>query len=1121
MSAPSVVENLFLAAVEKATSAERAAFLDEACQGDTELRQRIERLLAAHPKAVNFLDQPAYVEPGTEAEQMPRPRRTAHYVPTITSGMVIAGKYALVEIIGEGGMGEVWVAKQAEPVKRKVALKLIKAGMDSRAVLQRFEVERQALALMDHPNIARVIDGGLTDDRRPFFVMELVNGLPLTRFCDDAKLTPRDRLELFVSICQAVQHAHQKGIVHRDLKPANILVTLIDGRPVPKIIDFGVAKAIGGKLTDESITTQFGAVVGTLEYMSPEQAGFSGSDIDTRADVYSLGVILYELLTGLRPIDANRLRRTALTEMIRIIQEEEPSKPSTRLSTDAALPSLAALRQMEPNQLMAILRGELDWVVMKCLEKQRDRRYETANELARDVRRYLADEPVEARPPSARYRLRKFLQRNKGFVVAASLVFLALLAGIVGTTWGMMREAERAESESQAKLDAEKAEKLAGRRLVEIELEQTRTLDQKRRAETARDRTRQALDDMTSVFTEEALATQKSLTAEQRKFLTTVLTYYKEFAGERADDERTQARAAMAAMRVGAIQLRLGRHAEAEKAYHQARDAYRDLIAKQKPKVDYPYELAGAHNHLGIIAAEREQFKLALAEHSAALELTLKIAKQFPDHLHYLGLAAARHNNVANVHMAMKNRPEAERHYLLAIKIQEVLAAKQVDDGPEPRLYLARSYSNLSTLLEDLRGVPSSDEPARKAHAVFEKLVQDYPDHSQVREGLALSHYRLGNYLVGQLKLDEALAPYGTARKILEPLVRQYPGPPEYRHELANVHRTMGRVLLRLNKFTDAETSFRLALPLLSELDGESGGTPSHRQDLASTHEGMTQACRELNRLPEALVHARKALALRRKLDADSQNTREHRQRLAKATGLVGQMHEKLNNWDDAARHLAEANEILVHLYSDLPDDHASKIRIGGDYCNLAIGFDQRKRPAEALPYFDKAVQYLSAAVKRDPKNEQARWFLGNSYSGRALSLHRLKKYDEALADADKAIEYSLAKALLERRYLRVKTLARLGRMEKAVSEMDEIVKAKYWSVAAYYDFACYYSLASDKVAEKRTEYADRAMELLHKAVARGFLNVELMQKDSDLDPIRGREDFKNLMTNLATKSSG
>ncbi len=318
-------------------------------------------------------------------------------------------------------------------------------------MLQRFEQERQALAMMDHPNIARVLDAGLTPTGQPFFVMELVNGLPMTRFCDEARLTPRERLELFVAICQAVQHAHQKGIVHRDLKPANILVTLIDGKPVPKVIDFGVAKATAaaGKLTDESFSTQFGSVVGTLEYMAPEQAGFSGEDVDTRADIYSLGVILYELLTGLRPIDARLLRNAAITEMIRLIREEEPSKPSTRLSTDESLPSLAALRQTEPRRLMAMLRGELDWVVMKCLEKGRERRYETASGLARDIQRYLADEPVEARPPSAGYRLGKFLRRHRTAAIAASLVLLALLVGIAGTTYGLVRaEAQRKEAEA-------------------------------------------------------------------------------------------------------------------------------------------------------------------------------------------------------------------------------------------------------------------------------------------------------------------------------------------------------------------------------------------------------------------------------------------------------------------------------------------------------------------------------------------------------------------------------------------------------------------------------------------------------------------------------------------------
>ncbi len=430
-------------------AAERAAFLDAACAGQPELRAAVVALLAEHEAPGSLQDRPPFEPEPTAASGPGQPRdtatadatpepdgacatatRTAEYQPQGAPGVVIAGRYTLQQKIGEGGMGEVWVAKQTDPVKRRVALKLIKTGMDSRSVLQRFEQERQALAMMDHPNIAMVLDGGLTPTGQPFFVMELVNGLPLTTFCDEARLSTRERLELFVPICQAVQHAHQKGIVHRDLKPANILITIIDGKPVPKVIDFGVAKATAGRLTDESMSTQFGAVVGTLEYMSPEQAGFWGIDIDTRADIYSLGVILYELLTGLRPIDARRLKKAALTEMIRIIREEEPPKPSTRLSTDESAPSMAALRQIEPRKLMALLRGELDWVVMKCLEKDRERRYETANGLAKEIQRYLADEPVEARPPSAGYLLGKFLHRNRGPVLAAAMVLLAVVGGL-------------------------------------------------------------------------------------------------------------------------------------------------------------------------------------------------------------------------------------------------------------------------------------------------------------------------------------------------------------------------------------------------------------------------------------------------------------------------------------------------------------------------------------------------------------------------------------------------------------------------------------------------------------------------------------------------------------------
>src|SRR5438034_7342333 len=362
------------------------------------------------------------------------------------------------------------MAEQTQPVRRRVALKVLKPGMDTRQVIARFEAERQALAIMDHPNIAKVLDGGATATGRPFFVMELVRGVPITEYCDQNHLTPRQRLELFIPVCQAVQHAHQKGIIHRDLKPSNVLVALCDGRPVPKVIDFGVAKAAGQQLTEKTLVTGFGNIVGTLEYMSPEQAEINQLDIDTRSDIYSLGVLLYELLTGSTPLTHKRMKEAAYAEILRMIKEEEPPKPSTRLSDSGeALASISANRHMEPTKLTKLVRGELDWIVMKTLEKDRNRRYETAKDFAVDVQRYLADEPVQACPPSAGYRLRKFVRRNRGPVLAAGLVLLALVGGIIGTTWGMIRaeqerrnalsaqyaEAERAEGERRAKEEAQ------------------------------------------------------------------------------------------------------------------------------------------------------------------------------------------------------------------------------------------------------------------------------------------------------------------------------------------------------------------------------------------------------------------------------------------------------------------------------------------------------------------------------------------------------------------------------------------------------------------------------------------------------------------------------------------
>ncbi len=454
------IEDIFSRAVEIKAEAVRGEYLDKACAGEPALRQRVESLLAAHEEAASFLENPVKTlaaettAPGGRFSPVTALPPSA-YRPISEGPGTMVGRYKLLQQIGEGGMGVVYMAAQETPVRRRVALKIIKPGMDSAQVIARFEAERQALAMMDHPNIARVLDAGTTETGRPYFVMELVQGIPITQYCDDKLLNTVERLELFIQVCNAIQHAHQKGIIHRDLKPSNVLIAIYDGKPVPKIIDFGVAKALHQNLTEKTMFTQFGAVVGTLEYMSPEQADMDLMGTDTRSDIYSLGVLLYELLTGSTPLDGKKLRSLGYAEMLKTIREVDPPKPSTRLTQSRDdMATISARRQTEPRRLQKLVAGDLDWIVMKCLEKDRTRRYETANGLAVDIQRHLQDEAVLASPPGQLYKLQKLVRRNKLMFAAIACVMLALVLGLAASLW----QAERAHREAmRAASEAERA----------------------------------------------------------------------------------------------------------------------------------------------------------------------------------------------------------------------------------------------------------------------------------------------------------------------------------------------------------------------------------------------------------------------------------------------------------------------------------------------------------------------------------------------------------------------------------------------------------------------------------------------------------------------------------------
>jgi serine/threonine protein kinase len=820
------VESLF-AAARALPPEERATYLNTACAGQPELRAAVEKLLAADETSAGASSSPATVSLGATGNTTTQPQDTPHARPSESgttayrraaqANSVIAGRYVLQEKIGEGGMGEVWVAKQTEPVKRTVAVKLVKAGMDSRAVLQRFEAERQALALMDHPNIARVFDGGMTADQRPFFVMELVNGLSLTKFCDDAKLDIRGRLELFAAVCQAVQHAHQKGIIHRDLKPSNILVSRIDGRPVPKVIDFGVAKALGGSLLDESEATQFGVVVGTLEYMAPEQASRAGDDVDTRADIYSLGVILYELLTGLRPLDAQRLRRAAYTEMIRVIQEEEPTKPSTRLSTDDSLPSRAAVRQTEPRRLVALLRGELDWVVMKCLEKRRDLRYETASGLARDLERYLASEPVEARPPSAGYRLRKFVVRHKAAAVAAAVLLLALMSiAAVSSTAAVLIWREQKKTEAQRKKAAENAE--AAINVVrdlstyvesyEMGSGNTATSEAQRKDQV--DTALSSYERLLALHPQDAtlrwqvarmyrirgnLSRFLDKTAEAEKSYEESIRLFNQLVAEHPTEPRFRELSALTMRDYGGLLQRLGRFHEAIKTADDAIRLYEDLRIARPNQLNYTRNLAGSLLSRSDWVYQVGRFAESERDARKSAELYATLAETpgtRPEPVDPLFRAMAEHNLAMALRELNKIDDALKAHNNA---VERITGLTKVTNSRDAWSFYHRTRAERAWTL--------SRRPDRAAEAIadlesaiagWDKLIKQMGENpTDLHRKSVASLYSARLKLLGG-QPDAAAKDLAVAALVLEGLVVKQPAIPMYRYDLGRALTTQGQV---------------------------------------------------------------------------------------------------------------------------------------------------------------------------------------------------------------------------------------------------------------------------------------------------------------------------------------
>jgi tetratricopeptide (TPR) repeat protein len=781
---PDRLESLFAAAVALANADERAAYLDRACAGDATLRSQVEALLRAHARAGHLLDRPV---PGS-------PERTADYTPAAQAGTVIAGRYKLLEEIGEGGMGTVWVAEQSQPVRRKVALKLIKAGMDSKTVLARFEAERQALAVMDHPHIAKVLDGGVTDTGRPFFVMEYVKGVPITHYCDATRLSVPQRLQLFVQVCQAVQHAHQKGIIHRDLKPSNILVAPYDDRPVPKVIDFGLAKAMHQSLTERTLHTAHETVLGTPLYMSPEQAQLNNLDIDTRSDIYSLGVLLYELLTGTTPLEKKRFKEAAWEEIQRLIREEEPPRPSTRLSSTDTLPTLAASRQTEPARLTRLVRGELDWIVMKALEKDRSRRYETANGFALDVQRYLAGEPVLAAPPSVCYRLGKLACKYRAALTTAAALVVLLVAGVAVSTWQAVRATQAESAARLAEQDAVQAQqaeaaRAEGERLARLEAQAQKTNAEQAAAaeklanEQAQKRLQQiekANDILGSIF--EHLDPKEIARADRP--LQAILVEKLDQAVVQLEGESIGEPLVVAAM-----QLKLGRSllglGEADKAIvvlEKARATFRGRLNPDHPQTltsmsylamaysdagkldlavplneetfkltkakfgpDHPDTLASMNN-LAVAYRDAGKLYLALSLFEEALELRKK-ARLGPNHPDTLTTM----NNLADAYRAAGKLDKALPLYQATLKYHQAWLGPEHPHTLASMSHLAEAYQDAGTL--DL-AVPLHEETVKLANT---KLGPDHPQTLASMNNLAQAYRASGKLALAVSLLEQTV----------------------------------------------------------------------------------------------------------------------------------------------------------------------------------------------------------------------------------------------------------------------------------------------------------------------------------------------------------------------------
>jgi serine/threonine protein kinase/tetratricopeptide (TPR) repeat protein len=1007
--------DLVCAALEK-DQAEQSAFLEQACAGDPELRRRVELLLEGKHRVSDALDVDGarlatagttdpWAQPGRDPSPVaahsdrlkamtpgapslfatldPEPEGSAlRERRPITEGPgACIGRYKLLQKIGEGGMGAVYLAEQEKPVRRRVALKVVKPGMDTELVLARFEAERQALALMDHPGIAKVLDAGTTDSGRPFFVMELVKGIPITVYCDDARLSTRERLELFVSVCQGIQHAHQKGIIHRDIKPSNVLVTLIDGKPLPKVIDFGVAKAIDQRLTEKTLFTGVGSIVGTLEYMSPEQADLSGLDVDTRSDIYALGVLLYELLTGSTPLERLRLGERGYSQIVKRIKEEEPPKPSTRLSESGEqLASIAARRATDPTRLTRLLRGELDWIVMKALEKDRSRRYETANGFARDVQRFLDGDAVEACPPSSAYRLRKFAAKHRTALVTTASFAAVLLAmsafsidqAILATTGERHAQAEalrasRAEAQASSERD----------RALTAEAQARNEADKAKRAAAESEAVRKFLED--HLLAAARPQGQEGGLGTSATIRQAVDAARPKIAAAFADQPLTEAAVRMT---LGTTYYYLGDYDSAITEYERSVQLRKNHLGPEHPDtLESRFHLGSAYFAAGqtleAIALDEETLRLRVSKlgpgHADTLEsrsnlatayqaagrndeaiamyqetLKLMTAKLGPEHYDTLGCR----NNLANAYQDAGRIDEAIAMQEETLKL---MAPKLGSDHPttlSSRANLAFAYQTAGRIDE---AIAMQEETLRLRTL---KLGPDHPDTLLSRSNLAAA-YRLAD------QTDKAILIHQeTVRLMTAKLGPDHPRTLACRSKLATAYRHAGRT-------ADAIALYEAILELSKAKLG-----PDHPDSLVC-RQNLAVAYQDAEQMDEAIKLLAAMLPAAKKTWGPAHPNTDI------ATNSLCDAYESVGRWTDAGTLLRDL--VAQHRNAPRSDD----LHLAGILAKLGFNLLKQRKPADAEIVLKECLRIRAARQPHEWPAENTRSLLGASLLGQ-------KKYAEA-----------------------------------------------------------------------------------------------------------------------------